>query len=195
MKEQFSLERVVKSEASFDPKKLIAFQSHYMSQRSTKATAQACLRFLQRAELVADPAPCEIGEKLHRVVAAAGDRITMAGDILQFEYLFQGNHDYLYDEKAFQKRLVEAEQAGDLINEFNVNIAIVPEFEATRIEAELKQFCQSRGLKVSDLVLPLRIALTGQPSGFSLFETMAILGRQNCIDRINRTLDKLEFGQ
>ncbi len=192
MIEKFSLERVIKSEASFDPKKLLAFQAHYMNLQPSKAKAASCLRFLQQAGLVADPTPCDIGESVQRVVNAAGDRIVSAGDILNFDYLFLSNDQFAYDEAAFKKRLIDTDQAGRLINEFNAHIAIVPQFIAAEIEAELKSFCLSRQLKLTDIIHALRVALTGQPAGFALFETMEILGRQTCIDRINRALDKLE---
>lgn len=191
MLQHFSLDRVVKSEASFDPQKLTAFQSHYMNQVPIKQKAKSCLDFLIKAKLIDQPIPCELGERLQQVITAAGDRIVVAGDILQFDYMFLSDHKFGYDETAFQKRIVADTNAPGLINDFNAQIATIPKFVAASLEDDLKQFCEARQLKVGNLVAPLRLALTGSATGFSLFDTMEILGRQSCITRINRALDKL----
>ncbi len=80
MIERFSLERVNKAPASFDPKKLFAFQDHYMQQVPLKQKVAKVLPYLQRAGL------CErarrrarSAEKLTAIVTAAGDRIKVAG--------------------------------------------------------------------------------------------------------------------
>lgn len=192
MIEAFSLDRVVKSEASFDPQKLTAFQSRYMNAVPIKQKTKICLRFLQRAGLVLDPPPCEIALRLPRILEAAGDRITMAGDILKFDMFFLGDDKYAFDEKAFQKRILGVENAPRLLNEFNVVVATAPDFSAAAMEAESKTFCEVQKVSLPDLTNPLRVALTGSPAGFSMFDTMEILGRQSCINRINRALERVE---
>ena len=54
MIDNFSLERVTKAPASFDPKKLWAFEDHYMQQLPLKQKVERMLPYLQRAGLVAD---------------------------------------------------------------------------------------------------------------------------------------------
>ncbi len=188
----FSLERVVKSEASFDPQKLTAFQSHYMNAVSVNDRTQMCWGWLQRAGLVSEPVSDEARTLVKEIVEAAGDRIVMAGDILKFDYFFLPDSDLKYDEKGFQKRFLANEKAPRLVNEFNVVVATAPEFTAGVLEADLKDFCEKHEVSLSDLTAPLRIAFTGGTSGFGLFETMEILGRETCIQRINRALEKVE---
>lgn len=191
MLQHFSLDRVVKSEASFDPQKLTAFESHFMNEQPVKQKAKSCLHFLQKAGLLPDPVPCQAGEKLQQIVAAAGDRIVMAGDILQFDYMFLPDQQLEYQEDAFVKRLVNEPAAPGWINEFNAQLATIPSFTASCLEGDLKAFCERHQIKVGNLIGPLRLALTGSMAGFSLFDTMEILGRQSCLNRINRALDKL----
>ena len=64
MIENFSLERVNTSPASFDRKKLWAFEDHYMQQVPPKQKVAKTLPYLQRAGLVSDPPPCDIGPKI-----------------------------------------------------------------------------------------------------------------------------------
>ena len=62
----FSLERVNKSPASFDPAKLLAFQNRYMQQLPIKQKTAAVLPYLQQAGLDSQSAPLR-----HRAAAAA----------------------------------------------------------------------------------------------------------------------------
>ena len=75
MIKHFSLERVVKGAASFDPQKLDAFQQHYMNELDAKKKTAFCLPYLQKADLVSSPPPCEISDYLGKIIEAAGDRI------------------------------------------------------------------------------------------------------------------------
>ena len=85
----FSLERVNKAPASFDCLKLMAFEKHYMQELPLKQKVAKCLPFLQQAKLVTAPPPCDISEKVTKIVTAAGDRLTVAGDILDFKEFFE----------------------------------------------------------------------------------------------------------
>ncbi len=57
MLRHFSLERVNKAPASFDPEKLMAFQSRAMQRVPIKQKVARCVPFLQRAGLVSTPPP------------------------------------------------------------------------------------------------------------------------------------------
>ena len=104
MIDNFSLERVTKAPASFDPKKLWAFQDHFMQELPLKQKVSKMLDFLQQAGIVATPAPCEIGPKLTRIIEAAGDRLKVFGDIIAYADFFFVD-DIQYDEQAFEKNL------------------------------------------------------------------------------------------
>jgi len=88
MIKHFTLERVTKSPASFDCKKLWSFQDRYMQRLPLKQKVAKMLPYLQKAGLVTDPAPCEVGPKLTRIVEATGDRLKTAGDILAYADFF-----------------------------------------------------------------------------------------------------------
>jgi len=190
MIESFSLERVVKSPASFDPAKLAAFQERHMNRLPLKQKAAKVLPFLQRAGLVADPPPCDVGPKLQAICQAAGDRIKVAGDILDYAFLFLDDADFRpdADEKAYQKRLAKPPEAKDLLAELRERLAAVDPFQAESLEREIKQFVEYREIKIGQIIHALRLAVTGQAVGFGMFETLEILGRDRCLARIEKTL-------
>ncbi|MCH2177682.1 MAG: glutamate--tRNA ligase [Mariniblastus sp.] len=191
MTDLFSLDRVVKSEASFDPEKLLVFQQRYMNELPLKQKVVRCLPFLQRAGLVGPSIECEMGPYLSSIIDAADDRITVAGDILQFDDFFIPDEKLQYDSKAFQKRLVKPENAGYLLDLFKGELAQQDDFKADPLNALLHHFCESQGIKIGQIIHGLRVAVTGKAAGFGMFETLEILGRERCIHRIERALEHL----
>ncbi len=192
MIELFSLERVVKSAASFDPPKLQAFQQRYMDALSNEQKVSMVLPYLQKSNLVSESNALEVGPYLTKIVESAGDRIAIAGDILRFDDFFRADEDLEYDEKAFQKRLVKAGDAGHLLNELNKVLPAVEDFSPENLERFLKEdFCENLQIKIGQIIHALRVATTGKAAGFGMFETLSILGRERCVNRIRLTLDKL----
>lgn len=192
MIEKFSLDRVVKSEASFDPQKLIAFQQRYMDALPIKQKVAMCLPFLQKAGLVTNPTECAVGPNLNQIITAAGDRICMAGDILKFDTFFIEDEKLEFDPKPFQKRLVKPEKAGFLLSEFKKVLAGATEFEASDLETLLHGFCETQGIGPGDIIHALRVAVTGKAAGFGMFDTLAILGQSRCLTRIDLALEALQ---
>jgi glutamyl-tRNA synthetase len=52
----------------------------------------------------------------------------------------------------------------------------------------LHGFVEANGIKPGDIVHAVRVAITGKAVGFGLFETLAILGRERSLARIDRAL-------
>ncbi|MEM9187327.1 MAG: glutamate--tRNA ligase [Planctomycetota bacterium] len=189
---RFSLDRVGKAPASFDPAKLQAFQGRAMQKQPIKQRVASCTRFLQRAGLLAEPPPCEAGAAVRAILEAAGDRIKVAGDILDYEDFFTADDRLAYDEKAFAKRLTKPADAGELLAAFRSQLAVLEPFDTASTDAALHAFVEERGIKIGQIIHALRVAVTGKGVGFGVFETLEILGRSRCLARIDRTLKLLD---
>ncbi|NOZ40771.1 MAG: glutamate--tRNA ligase [Planctomycetes bacterium] len=188
MIKHFSLERVNKAPASFDPQKLAAFQDRAMQHLPLKQKVAFVLPFLQQAGLVADPPPCDTSTQLTKILEAAGDRIKVAGDILDYADFYVADEQLTYDEKTVEKRLRKPAEARSLLQEFRAQLAAVENFEPEQLEKCLKDFVAAKEIKIGQIIHALRVAVTGKAVGFGVFETLAILGRERCLARIDRTL-------
>jgi glutamyl-tRNA synthetase len=188
----FSLERVNKAAASFDPKKLWSFQDRHMQRLPLEQKVDRVLPFLQRAGLLADcgagevPAP-QVRAKVEHVVRAAGDRIKTAGDILDYAYFFVTDDKLAYDEKAVAKSL-QKPGAAELLAKYRSQLAAAESFDAQSLEQMTHALVGTEGVKIGDIVHSLRAAVTGQSVGLGLFDSLAILGKASCLARIDRTL-------
>jgi len=185
--EKFSLERVNRAPASFDPRKLQAFQEWHMQRVPMERKLRLVVPFLERAGLVPSPMPPHSEARVIQVLQAAGDRIKLAGDILQFDEFFVPDDALVYDPKAVDKQLRKP-QAVQLLSKYRQCLAAVTRFEASALEELTHQFVAQQNVKPADIVHAVRVAVTGKSVGLGLFDAMAILGRESSLARIDRAL-------
>jgi len=188
----FSLERVNKAPASFDPQKLVAFQTRWMNNLDPKKKVAMVLTYLQKAGLIADPPPCDVAERLSKIVQAAGDRIKVAGDVLQFDELFVTTENLVTDQEAFQKRLASDPIAISALRDFRTVLEAADSMTHDALEPQLKKFVEQRGIKLGVCISALRIAITGKSNGLGIFDYFEILGKQETLKRIDSCLTRLD---
>lgn len=146
--------------------------------------------FLERAGLVAaPPSPAELA-RVRDVVAAAGERIKVAGDVLDYPEFFQADGDVAYDGKAFDKRL-RKDGVAPLLGRFRERLEATRPFDAATLERTLHEFVEAEGIRIGQVIHAIRVAVTGKAVGFGLFEGLAILGPDACLARIDRALARL----
>ena len=185
----FSLERVGKSAASFDPKKLLSFQERYMQALSVDERLALTLPYVEQAGWIASPASGADREQVRGIVAAAGDRIKVSGDILDYDEFFVDDEALVYDAKAFDKRIRSVAGVGELLAALREAIAALPPdaaFDAAAVERLLTEFVSARGLGLGAIVHAARLAVAGKPVGFGLFDIFALLGRDRVLARLAR---------
>ncbi len=188
MIENFSLERVNPSPASFDPTKLLAFQAHYLREMPLAEKIERMMPFLERAGLVRPPVTAEVQRKVAQVIEALGDRLKVFGDIVLQAGFFFGQ-DVAYDEKAFAKR-VQAPGAPERLADYRTWLAGRSSFDAASLEADTQSYLADKGLALGDIVHAVRVAVTGTAAGPGFFECLALVGQATCLHRIDRALEK-----
>jgi glutamyl-tRNA synthetase len=187
----FSLERIHKAPASFDPQKLFAFQERYMHLEPLQRKVELSLPYLQRAGLLPPVPTAAQRQTVHQVVQAAGERLKVAGDILEYAHFFVANEHVRYDEAAFEQRLHKPPEAASILWRAQASLRTLEPFNAATLQQWLQDFIQAEGLRHGQIVHALRVAVTGKAMGFGLFESLAILGKPQCLARIERALARL----
>jgi len=109
--------------------------------------------------------------------------------VLDYPEFFVADDELEYDEKAFDKRLRKPDDAAPLLRKYRDRLAAADPFDPPTLEQHLHEFVESEGIKVAQIIHAVRVAVTGKAVGFGLFETLAILGRERCLARIDRVLD------
>jgi nondiscriminating glutamyl-tRNA synthetase len=181
----FGLDRVNDSPASFDPDKLLWMAGEYMKQLPLEDKVDGVVPFLQRAGLIGASIDDALRQKLRKVIEACGDRLKVYSDVYQYASFFF--REPAYDPKAVKQRLGTPE-IREHLGAFRDVLATFEPFEAAAIETKLKEFCDARQIKFGDVNHALRVATTGVTVGVSVFDGLAILGRDETLRRIDAAL-------
>ena len=67
-------------------------------------------------------------------------------------------------------------------------LAALEEWSLASVEAVVRAQAEQSGLKLGQVAQPLRATLTGRSTSPGLFDVMAVLGKQACLDRIDDQL-------
>ena len=189
--ENFTLERVVKSPAGLDLEKLANFQVHWMTELELGTKVDMCVDYLRRANILeADPdeaMTAYIGE----IIEAMGDRLKVAADILDYSEFFLDHNEIEYEEKAVKKRL-KKEGAAAILAKFRQRLESAEAFDVESLDKLMHDFVESEEIKIGDIIHAARVAVTGKSVGFGMFESLVILGRDQCLARIDRALKLAE---
>ena len=186
---------MVSNPASLDVKKLFAFQKRYMDALPVAEKVERVQPFLTRAGLPADR------DFVTRVVEAAGPRMTVAGDILEYDYLFLPDDRIDFDPAVATKHLAAAFKGAaavppltDMLRKLRAVVAGAEPFTHDTLKIATETLATTEGAKAGPLSQVLRVATTGKEVGFSAYDTLAALGRDRCLARIDRAIAKGEPG-
>jgi glutamyl-tRNA synthetase len=175
----FDIADVNKSASAFNPEKLLWLnQQHIM--KAPQATLVAALRdqLVLLAVDDADEALC--GGVVEALRERAKTMKEMAASSLFF-FLVP-----VMDEKAVAKHLTA--EARVLLGELGGALSAVKDWNAPTLHGLLTQFAEARALGLGKVAQPLRVALTGGTVSPPIDATLALLGQERVLARLEAAL-------
>jgi glutamyl-tRNA synthetase len=193
----FSLEKLNKAPAVFDYKKLEWYNGQYIRMKSDEELAQLCLPFAIEAGLfdTADGAKSEPTQQQREVFTTAmplvKERLVFLGEVPEkLAYLFK--EPEIPEAEEFIPKKCDLAKTRELLQiglELTRPLADAPSDEAA--ENFIKAEAEKREIKLGDLMMPLRVAITGSRVSPPLFGSLRILGAERSQARVQRALEKL----
>ncbi|MCR4281698.1 MAG: glutamate--tRNA ligase, partial [Bauldia sp.] len=119
--------------------------------------------------------------RLREAMPLLKDRAKTLTDLLDRAYFIMAERPLALDETA--AALLD-DGARKLLGRLLPVLAALPDWSAGPIEAAVKAFAESEGVKLGAVAQPLRAALTGRAASPGIFEVLAILGRDESLGRI-----------
>ena len=178
--EAFSLERVSKSGAKFDPEKTKWFQQSWLRMQDDADIAKG-LKETNPTLNISDSA-------LETLVGLMKERATFAEDILTDGAYFLANPSE-FDTETIRKKW-KAETTGYL-NEWMARLEGIAEFTAVNVESSFKGYLEEKGLGIGAVLLPYRLSVTGVGAGPGMFDVSAFLGKAEVLNRMKENLPKI----
>lgn len=187
----FAFDRVGRSNGKFDREKLIAFNADTIQHALTDAGfAAEWLTWADRYD--ADLAAWARADADRWALAAAAARprtktLSDAADAVAFARTEAGTIGY--DAKAVKKHLLKGDPSGlDVLPETRGALEAIADWSPDAIEAAIKAFAEASGHGMGRAAQPLRVALTGTAVSPPLGVSLALVGRDEVLARIDRCL-------
>ncbi len=181
MIEYFELENVNRAPSTFNPEKLLWLNQQYIMKDDPARIAH--LLSPHMGDRGVDPAE---GPDLVEVVRLLQERastlVEMADQALFFYRDFED-----YDPKAAKAHLRPA--ARDALERLRAALAGLDDWTPEAIQHAIEQVAEALGVKLGKVGMPLRVAVSGRGASPSNDQTLALLGREKTLQRIDRALD------
>jgi len=174
---RFQVGDVGKAAAIFDEKKLRWVNGRFMREMPLEDYTAAVARHLGR----------EVDDRLLAACAIAQEKAQTLEEVWPLiRFLFEPPVD---DEKSWTKVMKDGSR--DALEAARTALAGAPGFDAAAIEEALAPLPERLGAKPGRVYQPVRVAITGTAVSPGIFESLAALGRDDSLSRIDAALVRL----
>ena len=187
--DNFSLERIGKTGAIFNREKLDWMNGVYIRSLSLDDLTMRALPFLDKGLTSEVIRPLSNGY-IREIMPLIQERAKTLAEIPELvEFFFVDNLEY--DAVLLIGKKMTVESSTIALIESRRRLQELDAFSEESLESRLRPLAEELGLKTGQLFGVLRTAVTGRTATPPLFQTMAVLGRQRCLSRIDTALQKL----
>jgi glutamyl-tRNA synthetase len=174
LQQRFSLEKVSKSPAVFDEQKLRWMNGRYVRELALDELTRRLEALTGR-------------DGLRDAVAITQEKISTLDEFWPLARAFFGDPA---DDPGAREKFLAPELGADALWAARGALAELPEpWTVESVEEALRQGVERSGLKAKQVFQPLRVALTGTTISPGIFETVALIGRDDAMARIDQALD------
>jgi glutamyl-tRNA synthetase len=185
----FSLERVSRTAAVFNPDKLNWMNGVYIRRLTADRFYQAMEPYLMRDEAAGKAVISNEGY-VREILPLVQERArTLAGvvDLTLFFFV----EELEYDPALLIAKKMDRESTVQALKIAKQRLEPSEAFDEESLEAILRPLAEELGLKTGQLFGVLRVAVTGLTAAPPLFQTMSVLGKERCLKRVETALDRL----
>ena len=185
----FDLRRIGTNPAIFDPEKLLWLNGVHIRRLSPDELADRLIPFLERSLPPEVPRPIDRG-LVRRLVPLIQERIkllTEAAPLVEPFFV----EELSYDPALLVPKGLDRELTRKALSEALGRLSALPDFDPPTLEAAMRALAEELGLKAGSLFMAIRVAVTGRTVTPPLFESMAILGRDRVLRRLEQAVSLL----
>jgi glutamyl-tRNA synthetase len=186
----FSIERIGVTGAIFSHDKLDWMNGVYIRRLSLDEMVARVLPYLER-DLPRSVSRPISNEYVWQIVPLLQERVKVLGEMAGLSDLFFVD-EMDYDAGLLAGKGMAREMALRALETALAALKPLEAFDAASLEGVLRPLAEQLGLKTGQLFGVLRVATTGRTAAPPLFETMAVLGRERCLKRLEAAIEKLK---
>ncbi len=188
--ERFTLERVQASPARWNPDKLLDMNGIYIRALDPDDLTTRLLPFLSAANLISTPPTSAEQAYVRQLVPLIQERLKELGEAPELLAFFLREIEPPTAEQLIQKKM-DARQTRAALEAAYHALEHVSDWHPAQLEAALRPLADTLGLKTGQLFGTVRAAVTGSTVSPPLFDTLAAVGRERTLHRIQAALPRL----
>lgn len=185
--DKFSLDKINKTAAVYDVEKLTWMNGVYLRELDLDYITREAIPYFIDGGLLKENEVDEKYEYIKRVVDAVREKVKLLSEIAEAsEYFFKDIEEY--DPKGIKKRF-KKDGVVEMLEEGKSALINAPSFDVETVEKVYRDLIDELGIKGGDIIHPTRLAISGRTVGPGLFDIISILGRETCIERMDKAID------
>lgn len=184
----FDPDRLSKSPAAFDAKKLAWVNNHYVKELDLDVLTKQAIPYLVEAGKISESDAKEKYDWLKQIVGLYQPQMSYVAEIVELSELFF-EHDFAVAAEA--KEVLEGETVPTVLKAFKMQLEHLSDFTEGEIKAAIKAVQKETGVKGKNLFMPIRVAVSGQMHGPELAETVELLGKEKAMKHLETVLATL----
>jgi glutamyl-tRNA synthetase len=188
--ERFRIDRVSGNPAVFDEKKLTAINAVYLRRKSPEELTLIAVPMLVESGAATEEELQRDMPRLTQIMTLLRDRLNRTTEIPEAVGYFYGGV-IEYDPQEFEKQLGK-EFVHETFPELLERLRALPEWTEEAIEEAIRGLAAEKGKGARHLIHPLRFAATGRTVSAGLFETLALLGRERTLLRLEKAMAQMQ---
>ena len=185
MIERFSIDSLTPSPAAINFQKLDHFNATHIRLLTTEDLAARLKPYFTREGLLVDD------DVLLKIIPLIRERLVTLDDCIQFGAFFFKDEVAPNPDDLIAKGL-DAKQSAEIARRAYQILEGQPDINHERSEPPFREYVESSGFNAGQVFGILRVAVTGQKVSPPLFESMEIIGRDICLNRIKNAIEILE---
>jgi glutamyl-tRNA synthetase len=181
----FSVARVGKTNARFDRDKLLSFNTAAVAAAEPARLLAALRDWLS----VNEPGPLtDLDDAtLTKLLELCAGFRTFPDIALKCGALFMPDEALEYDPEAVKKWLLKGERVGlKVLADMAARLAALADWSPTALDELIRAYAEEQGLGLGKVAQPLRVAVTGTTISPQIFDTLALLGKERTLARLER---------
>ncbi len=179
----FDEKRLSKSPSMFDKTKLTWMNNQYIKKLSPEDVVALALPHLQKAGLLPEELTAEQHAWTSELIGLYHEQMSYGAEIVELTAQFF-NNEVSYDEEA--KEMLAGETVPQVMAALKTQLQNLESFDAASIKAAIKAVQKETGVKGKNLFMPIRVAITGEMHGPELPSSIALIGKEKAIARVEK---------
>ena len=187
----FTIDKLNKAPGVFDYKKLDWFNGQYIRMKTDEELKVLVLPYLQKENYVSVPLSGAEEKLLNQLMPLVKERLKVLSDITEVAgFLFRETENYNIEELIPKK--LDASKTVEILSLLKGKLESILPLSDEAIEEEYRKYAEELGIKLGDLLMPFRVAVTGTRISPPIIGSVKLLGLGKTYARIDRVIELLK---